>query len=78
MCNVARIKTPIKMEQVLNNNGDISAYGFACGYVEKTKKLSMYQENNIYQVVGFHKGKHINESFDRLKEAKNLFNTLSK
>lgn len=50
------MKTEIK-----DKKGNITAYGFACGYVESMEtgeyKKEMYKEHNTYHVKRFHNNK---------------------
>lgn len=70
-----------------NKSGQLSAYGFACGYVEKEestyKKKEMYKEHNCYHVKVFY---YVNETssldlwetFDsnELTKARKLYNSI--
>ena len=64
--------------EIFNKNGSLSAYGFACGHVDKREyknsSVELYKEHNTYHVRRFIEGnRDIWESFDTLKEAKRLF-----
>lgn len=67
------------MKSILNKNGNISAYGFACGYVQRHKKhteISIYAEHGIYIVTGFIDNNHIRQCFEKLTEALKYFKSL--
>jgi hypothetical protein len=54
--------------------GLLTAYAFACGYVEKYEtgedRLTLCREPNDWHVKGFIDGVHVWESFEPLKEAR--------
>ena len=59
-----------------NQDGTITAYSFACGYVEiygqkDTPRATISREPNDYHVKGFDKdGKHFWEVFEKVKDAR--------
>lgn len=64
-----------------NKDGSLTAYAFACGYIEKTdidenNRKSMYKEHCTFHVVGFNKGVHFWESFDTLTVTKKYYKSI--
>lgn len=67
---------------IYNKNGTISAYGFACGYVEKQKTNKEYKDmfcehNHIHVISGVNgQMAHIRECFDagELTKARKFYN----
>jgi TPP-dependent pyruvate/acetoin dehydrogenase alpha subunit len=58
-----------------NQDGTITSYAFACGYVEKygndTPRATISREANGYHVKGFDKdGKHFWEIVSKVKDAR--------
>lgn len=69
--------------EVLNKNGSISAYGYACGYVNRVEKgnryKELYKEHNTFHVrwnLDNGDGRHW-ESFDTLAQAQKKFVSVS-
>jgi hypothetical protein len=59
-------------------NGTLTAYAFACGYVEQTdidnnNRLTLLMEHGSYSVRGFVKGNHIFEGFRTLGQARKFY-----
>lgn len=55
-------------------NGQLTAYGLACGYIEtfeldSENRVSLFREHNVYHIKGFIKGKHFAKSDFSLKVA---------
>ena len=49
--------------------GIITAYGFACGYVQRWGDVCMYKKSNAYHIRSL----HTSDVFDRLSDAKAEF-----
>ena len=67
------MKTNIKTK-----SGRVSAYGFACGYVETKERspenrLTLGMENTVYYVRGFVNNEDIYRAFSSLKEARAFY-----
>ena len=72
--------------KLYNKNGQLSYYGFRCGYIESTKnfvsKVELYCENNTYfvQLHGMYcysPDIEFNFAHERLNEARTVFNKVS-
>lgn len=65
-----------KEPKFYDKRGNLTAYGFACGYTQKRETenkenyLSLWKDSFVYSVTGFINGKRVYESFDTLKEAR--------
>lgn len=62
-------------------NGDLSAYGLSCGYVQSARtentKKELYKEGNVYHVRKFEFGmRTVWEGFERLKEARKTYRSI--
>lgn len=64
--------------ELKTQNGKLSTYGFACGYVERIEngdnRATLSQEHGAYTVKGFKDGVHFNQAFRTLAEARKFFN----
>jgi hypothetical protein len=67
-----------------NTKGQLTAYGFSCGYVEskrgKKTHAQMYKEHNTYHVRAGNNGERVHtwECFETLTPARKLYNKLEK
>ena len=65
------------MPQFKTATGRLTAYSFACGYVERTgngdNRAMLEQEHGVYHVKGFRNGIHFWEAFSSLAEARKFF-----
>lgn len=70
------------MSEIYTKRGKLSAYGFACGYIERKetpfKRLTLSKEHNVYIVTTYHKQTldYYTQGFDKLTQARKLFNSL--
>ena len=67
---------------IRNVNGDMSAYGLACGYVDSFRQealyIELYKQDNVYHVRQFNNNvRYIWDSYHTLKEARSRFNKMS-
>lgn len=74
---------------IRNKNGELSAYGFACGYIQWASNTGkeidmwkngkrMYHEGSVYQVKHFKDGNRIAwESFENLGAARKYYKSIS-
>jgi hypothetical protein len=66
--------------ELYTKSGELSAYGYACGYVNRVEKANnhkqLYHEHNTFHVRANISGVRTWECFETLKEAKKLFNTI--
>jgi hypothetical protein len=76
--------TTYKTPKFRNKNGSLTAYSFACGYLETfTPKgedfytVRLYRDD-VYHVQGNISGEYFWESFNTLTEARKLFKQLTK
>jgi len=72
-------KSKPEISKFHDKNGDLTGYSFLCGYVERYEKdgdsensLTLLKEPNDWHVKGFLNGKHVWESFEKLKDARNF------
>lgn len=69
-------------KEIYTKKGELSAYGLACGYVEKReskdkeKRLSLFMENGIFTVI-FFGHEYINKGFEDLRSARATFKFLT-
>jgi hypothetical protein len=60
-----------------NKKGELTAYGYACGYITKLRKgevyKELYKEGGVYHVRSNYDNIKLWECFDTLKEAKAFF-----
>jgi len=62
------------MRQVRNKNGDVSAYGFACGYVQNNKNATIYMEHGLMVVISLdEEGFYSEQRLDSIADARELF-----
>lgn len=57
----------------------LTAYGFACGYVQNKGLKGMYREHNVYHVTANDPNTGIRttwETFDTLHEARKFFSSI--
>jgi hypothetical protein len=70
-----------KEPKFYDKNGNLTAYSFACGYVQtretenKENYLKLWKDSFVYSVTGFINGVRIYESFDKLSGARKFFNS---
>lgn len=70
------------MSEIYTKRGKLSAYGFACGYVERKetpfKRVTLSKEHNTYIVGASYKQTldYYMQGFDTLAKARKLFNSL--
>lgn len=70
--------------EIFNNNGELSFYGLACGYIQRKENnetyKELYKEHNVYNVRSGTHGttKIIWESFDssELTKARKFYNSI--
>jgi len=70
--------------KVLNNKGELTAYGFACGYVRKYQDafrgyiVRMYSEGGVYHVQEVENNKRLSwKVYDTKKQADIRFKELT-
>jgi hypothetical protein len=72
----------MKRNEILTKTERVTAYGFACGYVEtkKAKKgtdyVKLWKDSFVYSVTGFVNNVRVWESFDKLNEARKFYNSI--
>jgi len=58
---------------ITNKSGRVTAYGFACGYMEKTKTAQLTMQHGTYLVQGWNaKGERVYLTTKRLAEARKM------
>jgi hypothetical protein len=73
------------MKQFYNSKGELTAYGLACGYIEKyealQQSLTLWREGGIYHVRRhnhFHNKRVFWVSFEKLTDARKTYNQHAK
>ncbi len=62
-----------------NDGATLTAYGFACGYIERTNKAILFMEHRIYHVQVYkvnEPGYSQWESFESNKDARKFYNSV--
>lgn len=64
------------MNKIRNNNGTLTVYGFACGYIERKKRggveVDLYRDGAVWHVTARddERGRFVWECFDLLTPAR--------
>ena len=58
-------------KSIFNNKSELTAYGFACGFIEEKGNVKLYKEGGVYHVVNM--TTKIYNSFDTLSEARKAY-----
>lgn len=68
------------MRPIINDTrGRVTAYGFACGHLERRDGFTLYREHGVYHVKGFDAtGKHYWETARTVTEARKLLQRIGR